>query len=145
MNWHTDPPEWAAYVSSVVAIDRDDALHLAIDMRSKRVECHVEMTEVGKVVVVFYASPSTMGEDGRASIVWPPDLGAWPETPSCPTLIITFDDRGRDLDVVGMQGHGTCPNDACPHRISSRYDVHVTLVPRVNWQDEAAVQEVAGP
>ena len=145
MKWRTDPPEWAAYVSSVVAVDRGTEVHLAIDMRSKRVECHAQTDEAGEVHVTFYATPSMLGEDGREQVVWPPDLGPWPETDRLPALIIDVG-KGRDFEVVNESaGSGVCSNTACPHRYVGRYSVRVSLVRRVDWQDEVAVQEVAGP
>lgn len=46
MSWRADPPEWAAYVSSVVAIDRGTEVHLAIDMRSKSLGGKSEKTKM---------------------------------------------------------------------------------------------------
>lgn len=141
MSWRTEPPEWAAYVSSVVAIDRGAEVHIAIDMRSKHVECHTHTSESGEVMVTFYATPSTLGEDGRSQVVWPRDLGPWPEERGLPTLIINVGE-GRHLEVVSASDQaGTCTNTACPHRYVGRYDVHVALVRRVDWQGED-VQEV---
>ncbi len=108
ITWTCDPPEFAAYVSHITAVDAGDFVRLDIDMRCKRVPTHPQIrriyddtaqdyTNLGLLDVEF----NTMaGTSIFAAICWPEDLGAW----AGPRPIITFDLGGRDMEVEFSSG-----------------------------------------
>lgn len=58
MNWHTNPPEWAAYVGHVMLAARESELHFDVDMACKRVDVDCVACEGGKVVITFHTDLS---------------------------------------------------------------------------------------
>ena len=125
MKWRTDPPEWAAYVNQVLIAARPGELHLSADMSCKRVDCDAVACGAGRLVLVFHP-------DQSAGVKWPDNPGPWTHADRMPTLTLEVGDAlTDDMECVSC---GT-----------GRYTVRATCVRRVDWQDEAAVQEVAGP
>ena len=125
MKWHTNPPEWAAYVNQVLIAARPGELHVSVDMSCKRVDCDVVACEAGRLVLVFFP-------DLSEGVKWPDDPGPWTHADRMPTLTIEVGEAlTADMECVSC---GT-----------GRYTVRATCVRRVDWQDEAAVQEVVGP
>lgn len=116
MNWHTNPPEWAAYVNQVLVAALPGELHLSADMSCKRVECDVATCEAGRLVIVFHPDLSD-------SVKWPDDPGPWTHEERSPTLTIEVGDTlADDMECVSC---GT-----------GRYTVRATCVRRVDWGTE---------
>ncbi len=122
-SWHADPPEWAAYVSSVTAIDRGAEVHLSIEMRCKRVGAYAEEAEGGMVRVSFHTTPAP--DDDH---VWPLDVGPWKQA-STPAVVVALGERVANMEVVSC--------------FTARYTTRVSLVRELVWPDECV--EVTPP
>ncbi len=124
-SWRADPPEWAAYVSSVLVIDRGTEVHLSIDMRCKRVGAYVdeETLEVGAVRILFHTTPTP--DDDH---VWPLDVGPWTRD-EVPAVVVTLGERVSSMEVVSC--------------FTARYTTRVSLVRALHWREDGV--EVAAP
>lgn len=113
MAWHTDPPEWAAYVSDVLVFQRDAEVHVSIDMRCKRVDADADVSSDGRIVVAFYP-------DHSEDVKWPEDPGPWAHVDRTPTLALHVGDvLGSDMTVA-----------ACS---TGRYTTRVVCLRAVDW------------
>jgi hypothetical protein len=114
--WHTNPPEWAAYVGHVMLAARSGELHVDVDMRCKRVEADVSLGENGRVVLSFHVDLSD-------DVQWPGDLGPWTHENRTPTLTLEVGDRLLpDMYVAGC--------------VTGRYVTRAVCLRRVDWDAE---------
>lgn len=122
--WHSEPPEWAAYVGNVLVVDRGDEVHVSLEMSCKRVEADasVDEEEAGVVRVLFFPA-----DDPDRQIKWPDDPGPWTGTVA-PVVVLHLGLRVRDMEVVRA---GT-----------ARYTTRVSLVMRVDWNAAESMARV---
>jgi len=125
MTWHTDPPEWAAYVNNVLVVLRDAEVHVSIDMGCKRVDVDPVACENGRLAVCFHTD---LSED----VKWPDDPGPWVHADRTPTLTIT----GLVLDGMEVVACGT-----------GRYTTRIVCLRKVDWATDGreAQGEAQGP
>lgn len=91
ITWTCDPPEFAAYVSTVSAIDRGDFLMINLDMRAKRVPTHASerMTWNGAINDYDHAGCLDIRfftKDPTADIIYPKRLGPYAGKPPVLTI-----------------------------------------------------------
>lgn len=116
MKWHTDPPEWAAYVNDVLVAVRPGEVHISADMSCKRIDCDVVTCEAGRLMIVFHPD---LSENEK----WPDDPGPWKHENRSPTLTIEV-------------GEALTEDMVCVACGTARYTVGATCVRSVDWEAE---------